>query len=179
MATTATMTGTQFDALPYEEGRRWELVNGELVPVPSPTFRHQDIGLETTLAFKNYFKSSGVRGLAGYDLEFALSDSDRVRPDVFVLLEEKATRLNWDKVPVPGPPDIAVEIISPSETADEIHNKVRRYLDSGTLEVWQVYPKSRSVIIHRSNLAREFGADCVISTDLLPGLSISVASLFA
>ena len=43
MATTATMSGLQFDALPYEEGRRWELLEGDCIEVSSPTPRHQEI----------------------------------------------------------------------------------------------------------------------------------------
>ncbi len=43
MATLATMSGAEFDALPFEEGRRWELLAGDLIEVSSLTPEHQDI----------------------------------------------------------------------------------------------------------------------------------------
>jgi Uma2 family endonuclease len=174
MATTATMTGAQFDALPYEEGRRWELVNGELIAVPSPTWRHQDIAFEMHLALKQYFRTSGAKGLVAQDVEFAMTADDRVRPDVCVLLNEKADRLDLDKIPIPGAPDLAVEIISPSERTNESYGKVVRYLQCGTTEVWQVYPKLRTVHIYRRDKTYVVGPGESITSDLLPGLNYTL-----
>jgi len=172
------MTGAQFDALPLEEGRRWELINGELVPVPSPTPRHQIIVSRILLALVQYFGTKEVGGLPLPDVEFALTVDDRVRPDVCVLLGEKASRLDLDRTPIPGAPDLAIEVISPSESASTSHDKVRRYLKCGTCEVWQIYPTSRTVQIHHGNSASVIGEDECLATGLLPGLSIPVASLF-
>ena len=57
MATVATMSGAQFDALPYEEGRRWELVAGDLIEVPSPTPEHQDIVFNLLQALKQHLRT--------------------------------------------------------------------------------------------------------------------------
>ena len=179
MATTTTLIGAQFDAMPYEEGRRWELVNGDLISVSSLTPRHQDIVFEILLAVRRYLRQSGIAGLAYQDVEFALTENDRVRPDVGVVLGEKATRLDPDKVPIPGAPDIAIEVISPTERASESHDKVRAYLRNGTAEVWQVYPKSRTVQIHRGETARSLEWSQPVETDLLPGFALQLASLFA
>jgi Uma2 family endonuclease len=179
MATITTISGAQFDAMPYDEGRQWELVNGELISVPSPTFRHQDIVFEILLAVRQYLRQSRSSGLACADVEFALSDNDRVRPDVALVLGEKAARLNPDKVPIPGTPDIAIEVISPSERLSESHEQVRAYLRNGTVEVWQVYPKSRTVQIHRGETARSLEWSQPVETDLLPGFALELVSLFA
>jgi Uma2 family endonuclease len=178
MATTTTITGAQFDAMPYEEGRQWELVDGELISVPSPTLRHQDIVFEILLAVRQYLRQSRTAGLACADVEFAPSDNDRVRPDVAVVLGEKAAHLNPDRVPIPGAPDIAIEVISPSERASESYDKVRAYLRNGTTEVWQVYPKSRTVQIHRGETARSLEWSQPLETDQLPGFALQLASLF-
>ena len=179
MAATTNITGAQFDAMPYEEGRRWELVSGELISVSSPTPRHQDIVFEILLAVRRYLQGSGVTGLAYQDVEFALTENDRVRPDVGAVLGNKATRLNPDKVPIPGCPDIAIEVISPTERASESYDKVRAYLRNGTAEVWQVYAKSRTVLIHRGEIVRPLEWSQPIETDLLPGFALQLASLFA
>src|SRR5437660_12858582 len=107
MAANATLTGTQFDALPYEEGRRWELINGELIPVPSATPRHQHIVLKISIAVWRYLEASGTQGLALPAVEFALTSVDRARPDVATLLKEKADRLDRDTTPVARAPDVA------------------------------------------------------------------------
>ncbi len=179
MATITTISGAQFDAMPFEEGRQWELVNGELISMPSPTPRHQDIVFRIQVAIQQYLEAGTIEGLAYQDVEFALSDNDRVRPDLCILLAGNARRLDPDKIPVPGAPDIAIEVISPSERAWESHDKVRAYLHSGTTEVWQVFPKSRTVQIHRGETARSLEWNQPIETDLLPGLALRLASLFA
>ena len=87
----------------------------------------------------------------------------------------------WDpnRVPIPGAPDIAIEVISPSERASESHDKVLAYLRNGTTEVWQVYPKSRTVQIHRGEASRSLEWSQPIETHLLPGFALHLASLFA
>jgi Uma2 family endonuclease len=178
MAAATTITGAQFDAMPDEEGRRWELVNGELISVPSPTWQHQDFESRILFALRCYLETSKISGLAGHDVEFALTDNDRVRPDVCVLLGDNARRLDPTKTPIPGAPDIAIEVISPSERASESHDKVRAYLQNGTGEVWQVYPKSGTVLIHRGEMARSLEWSQPVETDLLPGFALELGALF-
>jgi len=172
------MTGAQFDAMPYDKGRRWELINGELIPVPSPTPRHQDIAFEITAAIRGYLKANHPAGLAYQDVEFALTGNDRLRPDVCILLRErKPARPGQD----PHPRRARYRYRShlpPSKRASESHDKIRAHLRHGTAEVWQVYPKSRTVQIHRGDTARILEWSQPIETDLLPGFSLQLASLF-
>jgi Uma2 family endonuclease len=179
MATTATLTGAQFDALPYEEGRLWELLDGELIPMPSKTLEHQRIVGKLFLALTLHLEANLGQGEALADVEFALDENYRLRPDVFVLLPERAASINPNKIPIPGAPDIAIEVISPSERAFDSQQKVKAYLRYGTREVWQVYPKLKIVIIHRG--ANSSTLDCGehVTTPLLPGFSRAVESFFA
>jgi Uma2 family endonuclease len=179
MATTATMTGAQFDALPYEEGRRWELVGAELIAMPSPTPEHQmivqRIMFELVLYLRNR-QDEGIIALA--DIEFALDRDYRVRPDVLVLTGDRARSLDWNKVPIAGAPDIAVEVISPSERAFESQQKVQAYLQYGSKEVWQFYPKSRTVVVHKAGMSRTFSSGEEITTELLADFSLKLAQVF-
>jgi Uma2 family endonuclease len=84
-----------------------------------------------------------------------------------------------ERTPIPGAPDIAIEVISPSERASESYDKVRAYLRNGTTEVWQIYPKSRTVQIHRGETARSLEWSQGIETDLLPGFGLQLALRFA
>jgi Uma2 family endonuclease len=77
-------------------------------------------------------------------------------------------------------PDLAVEIVSPSETADEVRDKVRDYLVAGTPLVWVVYPRNKEVVAHTPDgLARTVSGDAVLEdAAVLPGFSCPVANLF-
>jgi Uma2 family endonuclease len=176
MATSATMSGLQFDALPYEEGRRWELLEGDPIEVSSPTPRHQAVVFNILMALRHYL--AGGKGAAFADVEFALSDLSRLRPDVCVLLAEKARQLDPDRVPIPGAPDIAIEVISPTERAGESHDKIRAYLRNGTAEAWQVFPKSRTVEIHKGAGSMTLDSTQSIASSLLPGFDVLAASFF-
>ena len=179
MPTIATMSGAQFDALPYEEGRRWELLEGELIEVPSPTPEHQDIVFAVLLALKLYLKEHRLQGAAYEDVEFALSHVVRLRPDVCVLLPEKARRLDRKRIPIPGAPDLAIEVISPSERTSESRAKVDAYLRYGVAEVWQIYPDSRVLEIYKGEKGRStVSVDQHVTTDLLPGFSVTLSSFF-
>jgi Uma2 family endonuclease len=97
------MTAEQFDALPEEEGRKWELLDGELIEVSRHDTQTQSYSGKT-LQNAQYFT--------------------RLRPDFGFFSAEKWRTVDLEKVPVVQTPDIAVEILSPSETATKINRKV-------------------------------------------------------
>jgi Uma2 family endonuclease len=177
MATTAAMTGPVFDELPYDKGRLWELFDGELLPISSPTLEHQEIVFRILLALMNVL--SGSSGKAATDVEFALSPNTRVRPDVWAVDGLRAPEMDWTRVPVAGHPDLAVEVISPSESASHAMRKVELYLANGVREVWQVFADAQQVLVH-SNGGRvaKLGAGDNLATALFPGLEIKVRELF-
>jgi len=178
MATSAIITGPEFDAFPYEEGRRWELLGGEVIPVSSPTPEHQLILQRILLAFMLHLNANPTHGLTFTDVEFALTENHRVRPDVLLLGQERVRGLDMASVPIPGSPDLAVEIISPTERSSETQAKLQAYLRNGTREVWHVYPRSKSVVIHSGGSSATFTSDERITTPLLPGFSLEVRGLF-
>lgn len=177
MATVAGMTGAQFDALPYESARKWELLNGELIPVSCPTPRHQDIVLAIQIGLRSFFAKSKLQAISYQDVEFAMSADDRVRPDLAVLLGYKAG-LDRDRIPIRGVPDLAIEVISPSERTAESNAKMRDYLAHGAAEVWQVYPKTQTVEIHRPESDRTVSGGAIV-TDLLPGFTLPLDDVFS
>jgi Uma2 family endonuclease len=125
-----------------------------------------------------HLQTNPGQGLALTDVEFALHKDYRVRPDVLVLLGERAKSLDVTKVPVPGAPDLAVEIISPSERSSETQEKLQAYLHHGTKEVWQVYPKSKAVVVHRGGTSVTVSAGGQLTTALLAGLSLNLEAVF-
>lgn len=172
------MTGSQFDALPYEEGRRWELVGGELIPVPSATYQHQLIVQRILLPLVIYFNANPGLGSAVADVEFALDEDHGMRPDALVLLSERLASVDMEKVRIPGAPDIAIEVISASERSFDTQSKRDSYLRLGTKEVWQVYPKSKAVVVHHGETSLTYSIGERIETPLLPGFSLETKTLF-
>jgi Uma2 family endonuclease len=172
------MTGIEFDALPYEEGRTRELLEGELIPVSSPTVGHQEIVFRILVALKQHLSNTGA--IVSHDVEFALAHNIRLRPDVWAILASRAVDINTSVVPVPGGPDLAVEIISPSEFAADSMRKVAAYLDHGVQEVWQVYPKTREVVVYApQGKVRKHRGDEILTSWLLADFALVVSRLFA
>jgi Uma2 family endonuclease len=100
-----------------------------------------------------------------------------------VLLPEKARRLDRKRIPIPGAPDLAIEVISPSERTSERTSesraKVDAYLRYGVAEVWQIYPDSRVLEIYKGEKGRStVSVDQHVTTDLLPGFSVTLSSFF-
>ncbi|MDQ6676028.1 MAG: Uma2 family endonuclease [Acidobacteriota bacterium] len=96
-----------------------------------------------------------------------------------MLLGDRATKLNRFQVPVPGAPDIAVEVISPSERTTESLRKVDRYLALGVREVWQIHPNApRQVMVHTQDTVRKVSREAMLETGLLPGFVLSISALF-
>ncbi len=173
MATLANMSGVQFDALPYEEGRQWELLDGDLIPVPSASIKHQRIVIRLSTSLENYLNSH-ENGMTVPDVEFALGEDKRLRPDISIILPERWATFDQNRIPVQGAPNIAVEVISPSERTSESLRKVRAYLRADVQEVWQIFPDMQEVFVYtREQTVRVLSGDDRLTTPLLPGWSMS------
>lgn len=160
---------------------RFELVKGELKKMPPVGGPHGGLTVWLGSLLAVYVRPRAL-GHVAHDLGFYLRrDPDTVRaPDVAFI---RAARVPGGKLPegfFQGPPDLAVEVVSPGDTAAEVEAKVRDYLASGTLRVWVVYPDTRTVVVHRADgTATRYGEDGVLQDEeLLPGFSLSLRELF-
>ncbi len=173
------LTVEEFAQLPGSE--HWELVRGEVRKTMPPGKEHGAIALAVGTLLRLWARQ-GPGGQVGVELGFILAHNpETIRgPDVFYVSTDRIpsddkTNAFWTVAP-----DLAVEVISPSETADEIREKVRDFLGAGTPLVWVVYPRTREVVVHTGDgLARTYGEDGVIEyPDVLPGFSCKVSELF-
>ena len=126
---------------------------------------------------------SGRLGLVQTEVGFTLSrDPDTVRaPDIAFVRRD---RIPPTGVPVAYwelAPDLAVEVISPSESAEDIREKIHEYLAAGTSLVWIIYPRRRGVEVWRADGSRvELPATATLSgEDVVPGFELPVAEIFA
>jgi Uma2 family endonuclease len=127
--------------------------------------------------------ASGPGGCVGIESGFVLHrEPDTVRgPDVFYVRAERIPASGIPEAFWELAPDMAVEIVSPSDSAAEIRDKVRDYLTAGTRLVWVMYPRTQEVIVHTPDgLARTYSRDDVLGEfDILPGFTCAVAELCA
>lgn len=172
------MSGVAFDQLTYEEGRHLELLQGELIDVPNATLKHQLIVLDLGGSLRQYFWREPCGGVAP-DVDFALAEDTRLRPDLAILLGEHWASVDENKTPISLTPDIVVEVVSPSERVADSLRKIRTYLRAGVREVWQVAPGTQQVFIHRAGPSvAVLEIDDILKTPLLPGWEISLREIF-
>ncbi|PDW04469.1 Uma2 family endonuclease [Candidatus Viridilinea mediisalina] len=179
-STTELLTAEGFAALPASELRQ-ELVFGEVVETMPPGRKHGRIALKIGKLIDNWAEA-GLGGESGVEAGFILArDPDLVRsPDAYYVRAERLPAGGDDEGFWHIPPDLAVEVVSPSDSAEDLRQKVQEYLKAGTPLVWVVYPRTREVVAHTPDgLARSFGAEDTLShAQVLPGFSLVVKELF-
>lgn len=174
------LTIEEFERLP-DDGWRLELVRGRVVREPPAGFRHGSLAGRLTGLLGRFVDDHDLGVVLTADTGFVLLDEPPTirAPDVAFV-----SKANLPPEPPVGyarfAPDLAVEIVSPSNTWSEIQSKVRDYLNAGSSIVWVVDPESRTVTVYRSpdeiRLLR--AGDRIEGGELLAGLSLEVARLF-
>jgi Uma2 family endonuclease len=174
------LTEEDLQALP-DDAYRYELVEGLLLREPAPALRHARVQSRLFLPLARFVQERGLGEVFG-ELGFVLSkDPDTVRaPDVAFASTEALSRVHDETRLIRGRPDLAVEILSPSNRPGEIRSKVADFLAAGTRMVWVVDPVRRRVTIYRMLLApRILGEnDLLDGEDVVPGFSLPISALF-
>ena len=183
MAIKQLLTAEQLWTLPDVPGKRFELVKGELIEVPGAGAVH---GLIVGVIYHLLAAFVAGRELGyvfGDGVGYVLArDPDLVRiPDASFVARERVPAGGVPEGFWPFAPDVAVEVVSPHDRADDVHSKVREYLEAGTRLVWVVWPRHRAVTAYTGDgQAREWrGDDELDGGDVLPGFRVRVAELFA
>ena len=142
---------------------------------------HGQVVMAVSLALGNFVKQHGLGVVYGAETGFQIAQApDTVRaPDVAFV---GAQRLPPGRMRgfFPGPPDLAVEVVSPGDRAGEVQRKVQEWLEAGCREVWVVDPDTRTVTVYRSlhQIVVLRGSERLVCEELLPGFSLLVAELF-
>ena len=164
-----------------EDGRRYEIYDGEVFVVPSPLPFHQLVAQNLEDMFRAWVRRHGGIVLIS-PIDIVLSEYDVVQPDLvfFTPARQHLVRL---KQAIRVPPDIAVEILSPSTAATDRGRKMQLLARYGVPEYWLVDPDARTVEAYRLRggiyglVQSASGADAVRSVEA-PGLECPLAELF-
>lgn len=179
-------TASEFLALAdeFDPDKRYELVNGEIVEM-LPTNRINSLIAGLILTALNVFiiENNIEAYVFGADGAFAL-DLDNVRiPDASLLYKARMPDITDMKTTIA--PDIAVEVISPSETPRKINEKTALYLNNGARLVWNIFPQEKVVEVWTLGTGGKLEmqplsmGDTVSGGEVLPGFVLPVAEIFA
>jgi Uma2 family endonuclease len=180
MSTTTThlMTAEELGNLP-DEPLRHELIKGELLTMPLPKHEHMRVSANLTIILGQHARANRLGDVyveGGYKLE---SDPDTVLgPDVsFVSTDRIALSPEgyFD-----GPPDLAIEVISPGDRRSKVEYKLSLWLEFGTRSVWLVNPRRRTVEVIKPRGERKlFHETDELVDDTVPGFRVLVSEIFA
>jgi Uma2 family endonuclease len=175
-----TWTDEEFMAL--SDGDRYELVNGELITVGNSGMEHGNLGAFLCGLLEIYARRTKLGATFDSSTAFTMKTGNKRSPDVSFVVKDRLQGLK--KLPkgfFQGAPDLAVEIISPSNTFDEIHSKIVEYFESGSQLVWVIHPDEESILIYHKPQPDKLLqlSDTLDGETVVPGFTLLVADLFA
>ena len=185
MATTTNlMTVEELLAIPREgyRGYRYELIRGELAKTMSAGFAHGAQAVNIIGSLWTHVRQHDLGRVVTAETTFLLeTDPDHARiPDVGFVRQERVSSLDEMTGAFRGAPDLAVEVISPTDRLTRVRDKVRDWLEHGTLMVIVVNPRNRAVQVHTSDGVEELAeSDMLDGGDVVPGWSMAVADIFS
>jgi Uma2 family endonuclease len=165
-----------------DDGRRYELYDGEVIVVPSPFLRHQRVAMHIEEILVDYERATGGF-VAHAPLDIVFSEHNVVQPDIVFFRSERRHLVDdWEVTRVP--PDLAVEVLSRSTEARDRGRKMAMFARFGVPEYWIVDPAKNTLEMYilAAGDYRQAGA-CgegdVVTSSTLPGLTFPAAGVFA
>jgi Uma2 family endonuclease len=178
-----TWTYADYKKWDLNPGERFELIDGVAYAMAAPNTEHQRISMILSAALFNYFKDKPCRPFAApFDVRLFYeedeSDDTVIQPDLVVVCDpEKLGEEGCE-----GAPDLVIEILSPSNTAIEMHRKLGLYQDAGVREYWVIDPDQKLIEIYRLNNGHYepsmLRLDDTVQSALFSGLVIPVKTIF-
>jgi len=175
------LTVADYMKLP-EDGPRYELIEGELLMAPAPNRFHQELLLNLTLILANHVRQKRLGKIYTAPFDVIFDEHNVLQPDIIFFSNARASALT--KAGASGAPDLAIEILSlATEKRDRVLKRAV-YARSGVEELWLVLPDKRRVEIYRlaenaERAAQALGEGEQLDSRLFPGLTISIAEIFA
>jgi|SRR6185436_11670608 len=164
-----------------DDGRRYELYDGEVIVVPAPIPRHQLVAIRIGRLLLEYAEASGSLALIS-PLDIAFTEHDVLQPDVVLFRPERRSQIDMMKV-IRIAPDLAVEVVSPGTEGRDRGRKMQMFARFGVGEYWIVDPVRNVLEIHELNertymLAVTCGETALVDSPSLPGLSFDASRVF-
>ncbi len=135
-------------SIPEDRSRLYEIVDGELFVSPPPRFRHQQVAMNLSRMLSNLTREHGLGEVVQGPVGVRLGADTVTEPDVLFIAADRLHIVDGKGIVV-GPPDLVVEVLSPSNREYDRTLKRKHYLASGVRELWIVDADERTVEVWR------------------------------
>jgi Uma2 family endonuclease len=173
-------TATEEDLLHApEDGNKYELVDGDLVASPTG-FYASNVSGRILHVLQAYLDENPIGWVGSADAGIRLPDGNVRSPDVCVIRNERLPDGVAPRTFAACAPDLAVEVLSPSDSPRQLGDKIGEYLEYGVPLVWLVDPEAKTVTVFRSltNIRSLKSGDTITADPVLPGFSCNIARFF-
>jgi Uma2 family endonuclease len=174
------LTYEDFCALP-EDGRRYEIIDGDLYMSPSPVPLHQRVVLNLGAMLRDHVRRNRLGQVFIAPLDVILDEHNIVEPDI-IFVSSARTAIVTEKN-IQGSPDLLVEVLSPATAKRDTADKRNIYARCGVDHYWIVDPQTRSILeLKRIETAYAVVAECktvAFSPTLFPGWQVNLEELWA
>ena len=176
-------TVADLEVLP-EDGRRYEIIDGELFVTRAPHWKHQNVSVKIGMALEGWSVGSGL-GEAAINPGLVFSETDSVIPDVVWASYERLETMLDEAGHLVAAPELVVEVLSPGEKNErrDKEAKLKIYSTYGVLEYWIADRQQRKLEVYRREggllkLAVSLYAADELTSPVLPGFRVDVSQLF-
>jgi Uma2 family endonuclease len=171
-----------FRELPENRHKHFELIRGEIIEMPSPKNLHNLIAFEIAYYLRKFnLEVHSLGYVLGDNTDYILSEDTLLKPDASFVSFDRVTELpDYFEFA----PDLAVEVISPSNTEREIRLKTELYFEHGGRMVWVIYPEEKTVYVmkpapNNTIISRKLTVNDVLDGgDILTGFQVPVRDIF-
>lgn len=172
---------TYEDYLLTEEGKRYELIDGDLLMTPAPNVEHQDISKDLLIILYNQLERKGFGKVFASPIDVVLSNTDVVQPDVLFISKERMNIIT--KQNIQGAPDLVIEILSEGTEKRDLVFKRKLYHRAGVKEYWIVDPEKRTleILVHEPDdyaSRAVYSGDATVASPAFSQLSFSLSAVF-
>ncbi|OCQ89118.1 hypothetical protein AMR42_18175 [Limnothrix sp. PR1529] len=174
-------TDAEFMAL-GRDGHRHEWVNGQLIDMGNSGAKHGYLAIILSAALFTVVAAQKLGALFDSSTAFKMKNGNKRSPDISFFAKERLQGL--DDLPIgflEGAPDLVVEILSPTNTIEEIDEKLIEYFENGARLIWVINPRQNHVLVYRSATEPDRLlklTDQLDGEEIIPGFSLSVSQLF-
>ena len=180
LANSKALTDEQFMSLP-EDSYCYEYVDGKLVILANSGVEHGYLALILGYFLTGFVRTHKLGVTCDSSTAFKMKTGNKRSPDLAFIAKERLQGLKrLPKGFFDGSPDLAVEIISPNNTFEEIHNKLVEYFENGTRLVWVILPDEECVLVYRKPKPSKLLQleDSLDGEDVIPNFNLPLSELF-
>jgi Uma2 family endonuclease len=172
---------TYQDYLLLPEDKRYEIIEGELIMVPSPGFSHQSASGNLGFLLRQFIREKRLGIVLNAPMDVVLSQENIVQPDIIFIFKKRMDIITEKNIQ--GAPDLVIEILSPNTKKKDSILKRKLYAKFGVREFWLVDPQEEEVevLILKKRGFEQIGLyrkGQILTSPLLPGLKIPLQELF-